>query len=399
MNAPARRPHGWPSAKRLHETYDAIALVLQGGGALGSYQAGVYQGLAEAGIHPSWVAGISIGALNAAVIAGNPPGQRVEQLDRFWRTICRQPFFPPTPVAQFRDYLARLPPPFMVGLESLEATRAILEGQNGFFTPRLPLALLANDPEAASLYDTTPLKKTLEEFVDFDRLNSGEMRVSVGAVNVANGNFAYFDTDDRRLEPEHIIASGALPPGFAAVMIDGDYYWDGGVVSNTPLMQVLTSRPRRHSLVFQVDLWSASGPVPRNLGEVATRQKDIQYSSRTRLVTSYMREMQDYRGMLKKMLDLIPEEKRGDEAYRKATELACDRRYNVLHLIYRNKGADSSYKDYQFGLLAMEAHWQAGLEDIERTLDHAEWFDLPPAEEPFVTHDVHRLHQHDADRA
>ncbi|QEL56830.1 patatin-like phospholipase family protein [Chromobacterium paludis] len=366
--------------------YQVVALVLQGGGALGAYQAGVYQGLAEAELHPNWVAGISIGALNAAVIAGNPPEQRAERLQQFWSTISRQPLLPPSP-HNLVD--AEWPPALQGWLNGLEAWRALIEGQNGFFVPRSPLRAPAGG--TASFYDTAPLKSTLERLVDFDRLNdSGEMRVSVGAVNVKSGNFVYFDNTRQRLRPEHFMASGALPPGFPAVEIDGEHYWDGGMVSNTPLQQVLTARPRKHSLVFQVDLWNARGALPEDLSTVALRQKDIQFSSRTRMITGYMKETQQFRQMLREVMELVPEAQRDAPAYRRAAEQACDRLFNVLHLIYQDKPCEGHYKDYQFSARAMREHWDSGLADIRSSLAHPEWLRMPQPDQPFVSHDVHR---------
>ena len=372
--------------------YEVIALVLQGGGALGSYQAGVYEGLAAANIHPNWVAGISIGALNAAIIAGNPPAKRVDQLREFWETICQHPHSPPVPVDS--AFAETWPSAMREMLDIWEASRTVMEGQQGFFTPRVfPwLALFRNTPDTASLYDTTPMRATLEKFADFERINDArQMRVSVGAVNVRNGNFAYFDNTRMTLRPEHFMASGALPPGFAAVEIDGEYYWDGGLVSNTPLYHVLTNEAHKDSLVFQVDLWSAQGAAPTDLIEVAIRQKDIQYSSRTRMITEYMESTQKYRRMLQELMALVPEANRDNAWYRRAEKASCDRRFNVIHLIYKDKGeSHSHYMDYDFSPLAMHNHWHTGLNDIHHTLAHPEWLDLPPADKPFVTHDMHR---------
>jgi NTE family protein len=376
-----------------HEAYAIRALVLQGGGALGSYQAGVYQGLAEGGIHPNWIAGISIGALNAAVIAGNPPETRVAQLRAFWEYICAQPWLPGLPLDLLTEAAPLWPEPIRVWFDGLNAARALVEGQRGFFTPRGIADLWARgeDPGRASYYDTAPLKATLERFVDFDRINRPkEMRVSVGAVNVRTGNFAYFDNTRMTLRAEHFMASGALPPGFPAVEIDGEYYWDGGLVSNTPLQEVLTAQPRRDALIFQVDLWSARGKLPHNLLDVAERQKDIQYSSRTRAITDYMREQQNYRRMLSEVMALVPPSKRDDPWYRRAADHACDARRNVIQLIYRDKTFEGSAKDYQFGVLTMHEHWSSGLDDIRDTLKHPHWLAMPGAERPFVTHDVHR---------
>jgi NTE family protein len=371
--------------------YPIIALVLQGGGALGSYQAGVYQGLAEAGIHPNWVAGISIGALNAAVIAGNPPEHRIQRLRAFWEFICRQPWWPPTlPVLPPESFA--LPDAWRFVVDSVEATRAMLEGQNGFFVPRpwYAHALPSHTPNTASFYDTRPLRATLERFADFDRINqSGEMRVSVGAVNVRNGNLVYFDNTQRKLAPEHFMASGALPPGFPAVEIDGEFYWDGGLVSNTPLQYVIVTPPPRDSLIFQIDLWSAVGEAPRDLLQVAVRHKDIQYSSRTRMITTALRLQNMFRHLLHDLMELVPEAQRDSTAYRRAEQLAHAARRNVIHLIYRDKPYESYSKDYQFGMLTMHEHWASGLSDMQATLQHREWLDKPGDEQPFVTHDVH----------
>ena len=349
-----------PSGAQLAARYPVRALVLQGGGALGAYQAGVYQGLADAHFHPNWVAGISIGALNAAIIAGNPPGQRAAQLRAFWETICRQPWWPALTAPPLPGGPGHLPAAWRPWLDWLDSTRALLQGQNGFFVPRPwnALHLLPGDPQSASYYDTRPLRATLEHFADFERINdAAQMRVCVGAVNVRSGNFVYFDNTEHRLRPEHFMASGALPPGFPAVEIDGEFYWDGGLVSNTPLQQVLTAHPRRDALIFQVDLWSARGALPRDLLQVAERQKDIQFSSRTRMVTSTLHAEEDLRRVLHEALARLPESERQGSWYERAAARACGARRNIIHLIYRDKPFESYAKDFQFGLLKMNEHW------------------------------------------
>ncbi len=370
--------------------YHVVALLLQGGGALGSYQPGVYQGLAEAELHPNWVAGISIGALNAAIIAGNPPNKRVDQLRRFWETICQPPLLPATPLNQLDT--SRWPDPLQHMLAGWEAWRSMLEGQNGFYRPRLPWALQqASKPSEISFYDTSPLKQTLEQLADFDRINdSRQMRVSVGAVNVRSGNFVYFDNTRQKLRPEHFIASGALPPGFPAVEIDGEFYWDGGVVSNTPLSQLISKENRHNTLAFQVDLWSARGNLPGNMKQVAMRQKDIQYSSRTRMVTDVLRQELQYRELLSELMTLVPESEHGSPAYLAARHAANCQRLNVVHLIYQDKIYDDHYKDYQFGLQTMRQHWHSGYQDIRNSLRRPGWLNMPSAEQPFVSHDIHR---------
>ncbi|GAB3626781.1 membrane protein [Pandoraea terrae] len=372
--------------------YETVALVLQGGGALGAYQAGVFAGLHEAGITPNWLAGISIGALNTAIIAGNAPERRVEQLDAFWRTICQPAVFPPMPAAWEAAMLGG-PESGRVAYSAWQAWRAMTEGQKGFFTPRFPppLPTAMGDPAHASFYDTSAMRATLEKFVDFDRINAREMRVSIGAVNVHTGNFVYFDNTRDTLRAEHFMASGALPPGFPAVEIDGHYYWDGGLVSNTPLSEVLGTSPRRDTLAFQVDLWSARGPLPDNLNDVAGRQKDIQFSSRTRLVTDHLQRAQHYRRVLREVLERVPADLRKHDPWCHAAEqIACSKRYNVIQMIYRNKEYEGHYKDFQFSLPTMLDHWASGYDDVCRTLAHPDWLELPTDESGFVTHDIHR---------
>jgi NTE family protein len=373
--------------------YDEIALVLQGGGALGSYQAGVYAGLAEAGVHPTWISGISIGALNTAIIAGNAPEDRVKALQGFWDTICQ----PEDAMGFGGSWMLR-----SMGLAAearkwasvWAATRAISEGQRGFFAPRSPLPLPGlgqRAPDQVSYYNTAALADTLGQYADFDRINDGGVRVSVGAVNVRNGNLIYFDNTQMRLRPEHFIASGALPPGFPAVEIDGEYYWDGGLVSNTPLTEVVRDCQHKDTLVFQVDLWSARGRLPSDLLDVAERAKDIQYSSRTRAITNMMAVNQRHTRAIKELLEHIPEAVRRNNPYfEHALKAADGGAINVIHLIYENKFFEGHYKDYEFSFDTMTEHWDSGLEDIRRSFAHRDWFAIPDHDLGFVTHDVHR---------
>lgn len=401
MSQKIRNTYKDPCQKIDTSKYQKVALVLQGGGALGSYQAGVYEGLVEAGIQPNWIAGISIGALNTAIIAGNAPEKRVNALKEFWNTICTPALFPsmnhPFLLGSFfEDFVRQLDDHTRGHLNAFEACRTMIEGQTGFFIPRFPLPLPGFNsfsPNKVSYYDTSMLKATLERLADFDRINSKEMEVSLGAVNIRTGNFTYFDNRKTKLFPEHFMASGALPPGFPAVEIDGEFYWDGGLISNTPLAEILEHNGEHNSLIFQVDLWSARGNLPTNFYDIEERTKDIQYSSRTRFVTNMMEEKHRNALLIKELLDLIPDNKRDNEWYQKAECVAKEGLINVIHLIYKNKIYDGHYKDYEFSMSTMKEHWESGLNDIRHSTTHKSWFDLPSVEQGFITHDVHRKQQ------
>ncbi|HEX4511722.1 MAG TPA: patatin-like phospholipase family protein, partial [Burkholderiaceae bacterium] len=393
-------------------SFDTIALVLQGGGALGAYQAGVMEGLAEAGIEPDWVAGISIGAINGAIIAGNAPEHRMERLRAFWETVS-QPGFWPAANPWLEHALEPVDDWRRQAWNGLSAWRALVEGQRGFFTPRPVAAYFGPpSPSTASFYDTAPLKATLERLVDFDRINAGETRLTVSAVDVATGNFEVFDNRHgrwrKRIRAEHVMASGALPPGFPAVGIedpapltgqrdDGKaratrYYWDGGLVSNTPLSQILDDTPHRDTLAFQVDVWSARGNVPTNVVDAQERMKDIQYSSRTRMVTDTQAVEQRERRLLRELLERIPPAVRDhDPVCRAAAQQATGRSVCVVQLVYQEKRWDGLAKDYEFGAVTMRSHWASGLADIERTLAHPHWLARPEGVDRFATHDIHRF--------
>ena len=379
--------------------YKQIALIFQGGGALGAYQAGVYEGIAHAHIEPHWVAGISIGAINAALVAGNAPENRVERLHEFWDTVCRPPSFSASAAAAAINMMKGGLEPFQESIKqtvsqafgSYAATMAILEGQNNFFYPR-PFAPGYGNPSEVSFYDTAPLKSTLERLVDFDRINHKDaIRLSLGATNVGSGNFVFFDNRHMQIGPEHVMASGALPPGFPAVEIDGEYYWDGGCVSNTPLLYIMTETNHLDTLVFQVDLWSALGKLPTNIFEVSERQKDIQYSSRTRAITDAVRNIHRMRQLLLDTIDRIPESvRKADPFFAKMAELAMGSHFNVIQLIHKNKTNEGQYKDAEFSAESMQCHWSAGLTDINETLADPTCLDMPSEGENFVTYDVHR---------
>jgi len=348
--------------------------LLQGGGALGSYQAGVYQALAEANLHPDWVAGISIGAINSALIAGNAPEKRVERLREFWEAITTPPFGVPTLQSMEikNETVHRL-------VNQVRAFGTLLGGAPGFFTPHLSPPFL-NPPgsaEALSYYDVAPLKVTLERLVDFDRINAGKMRFSVGAVNVRTGNFVYFDSTTHHIGPAHVMASGSLPPGFPATEIDGQHYWDGGIVSNTPLEWVLNSRPRQDTLAFQVDLWNARGELPRDLNEADLRQKEIRFSSRTRAGTNQFKKTQRLRRAFVQLLKQLPAGLRNEPHTQLLAQEADKHVFNIIHMIYRAKRYEGTSKDYEFSRRTMEEHWQAGHNDAVRTLRHPEVLQRP----------------------
>jgi NTE family protein len=380
------KPRAAAAERRL--PFERIALVLQGGGALGAYQAGVYEALSEAGIHPNWIASMSIGAINAAIIAGNPPHSRVDRLREFWTQVTADaPWSGRTPgIDLARGDASRQ------WLNQLSAGLAMTSGATGFFSARTvpPWLQPAGTIEATSWYDTRDLKGTLERLIDFDRLNAGAIRFSAGAVNVRTGNFAYFDTTTHTICAEHVMASGALPPGFPAVEIDGEHYWDGGLVSNTPLQWVVYAEPRRDTLAFQIDLWSAQGEFPRNMFEVVTRDKEIRYSSRTRAGTDQFKHLQRLRYALAGLLEKLPENlKSSPEAQLLAS--AADRTvYNIVHLIYRTRSYESHSKDYEFSRLSMEEHWRAGYHDARRTLHHSEILERPADCSGVFTFDLHR---------
>jgi NTE family protein len=376
-----------PKTSRVRPNFERIALLLQGGGALGSYQAGVYEALAEADLHPHWVAGISIGAINSALIAGNRPKERVARLREFWETITQGPFG--------LTYLA--PPEIKNDLvhqfvNQGRALGALLWGAPGFFQPRVPPPVFVpvSSPGNLSYYDISPLKSLLGRLVDFDRLNKDGTRLSVGATNVRTGNLTVFDTIDKRIGPEHIIASGSLPPGFPATEIDGEYFWDGGVVSNTPLQWVLDASPRLDTLAFQVDLWSARGDLPRDMIEVDTRLKDIRYSSRTRLGTDQFRKMQSLRRATAKLIAQLPDELRQTPECKLLAAEADSKVYNIVHLIYRARIYEGASKDYEFSRRTMEEHWKAGYSDMQRTLAYPEVLERPDSMDGVFTFDLKR---------
>ena len=365
--------------------FEQVVLVLQGGGALGSYQAGVYQALAEHDLHPDWVAGISIGAINSALIAGNPPEKRVERLREFWETVTESAlgalYFKSLEIQN--DYTRQ-------ALNQAWAANILMFGVPNFFVPRMPPPALwpSSDAGKASYYDNSPLHVTLNRLVDFKLINTGAMRFSVGAVNIGSGNFAYFDSTKQTIRAEHILASGSLPPGFPATMVDGEYYWDGGLVSNTPLQWVFDSRPRLDRLVFQVDLWNARGLVPKDLVGVEVRQKEIVYSSRTRAATDQYKFTQKLRIAAANLIKKLPEELRNSEDAKLLASEANDKVCNIVHLIYRARAYEGVAKDFEFSRRTMEEHWKSGYDNAMQTLAEPGVMELPDRTEGVKIFDV-----------
>jgi NTE family protein len=346
--------------------HDHTVLVLQGGGALGAYQAGVYEGLAECGAVPDWVAGVSIGAINAALIAGNPPERRVARLREFWDRVSAQlPFIPPASMDSMRPLF-----------DQMSTASAFVFGVPGFFSPRMVPPFLALDGSigALSFYDTQPLKATLEELVDFKLINRDNgVRLSLGAVDLRTGNSEYFDSRTRQIRAEHVLASGALPPGFPPVQIDKQLYWDGGIVSNTPLWYVLDEDPNMNALIFQVDVFSARGEAPKNLAEVQERAKDIQYASKTRFNTTRVKEIEALRGALRRVLDKLPEALRDDPDVKTLAAVSKPKAISLVHFINRHHPRATSFKDAEFSRATVTDLWQGGLDDVRRSQADPQW--------------------------
>ena len=342
---------------------ESVALVLQGGGALGSFQAGIYEALAEAEVPIDWVAGISIGAINAALIAGNPPERRIERLAEFWETVTSGlPSFPLMwPGDRMREMLNEISAGYVMGM-----------GVPGFFSPRPwpPTLAFPGTPEALSFYDTTPMIETLNKLVDWELLNHGPTRLSVGAVEIESGNFAYFDTTETRIDHRHIMASGALPPGFAPVEIDGKYWWDGGLVSNTPLSHVLDHQ-QTDMLVFQVDLFSAHAELPRTMTDVLAREKEIRFSSRTRAVSDQLLAVRKRREVVNRVLAKLPPAMRDDPDVVELTAIAKEKAVALVQLIYRANAWEGGSRDYEFSERTKNDHWQAGRDAVAETIGHA----------------------------
>lgn len=352
-----------------------IALVLQGGGALGAYQAGVYQGLSEAGIEPDWVIGTSIGAINAALIAGNKPSQRVARLQEFWDRMRSPTGFGDAWLSALSGIIANF--------------GTVTRGVPGFFQPN-PLALFGlHYPagiEQAAYYTTAPLKETLAELVDFDCLNGKQVRLTVGAVNALSGEMKYFDSRDMVLDVAHVMASGALPPAFPAVMVDGEPYWDGGIYSNTPIEVVFDDRPRRDGLIFSVNMWRPVGPAPETLWQVMGRQKDIQYSSRGLSHVARQQQLHRLRHVIRELTQRLTPEQAQDPAVQELAAYGCGTTMHLVRLLAPRLDNEDHTKDIDFTAAGINARWQAGYDYVKQVIAAKPWENSGGALDGVVIH-------------
>ena len=362
-------------AKRPQEQRQVV-LVFQGGGALGAYQAGAYQALHESGIEPDWIIGTSIGAINASLIAGNEPDNRVERLEEFWRRMRRKEFW------GLSNW------PGLVDTTSYWST--VLGGIPGFFEPN-PLAFLgAHYPlgrDNAGFYSTAPLEKTLTELVDFALVKRCMPRLTIGAAHVRSSQIRYFDSRETAISVRHVMASGALPPAFPAVRIDGELYWDGGILSNTPTEAIFDDNPRRNSLIFAVHMWNPMGVEPETIWEVLHRQKDIQYSSRVANHIAKQRQVHKLRHVVSELVKFIPAEKRNHPVVKDLAEYGCRTQMHVVELLAPRLDNENHTKDIDFSPTGIRLRWEAGYADTIRALQRSPWDDACDPLEGVILHE------------
>ena len=340
-----------------------VVLVLQGGGALGSYQAGVYQALHEAGIEPDWIIGTSIGAINAGLIAGNAPEDRLPRLLEFWKRMEQRPVW-------------SFPGAFAGFNEKLSYWSTVANGIPGFFKPNALAHAGADYPlgaDRAGYYSTEPLEQTLGELVDFDLVNRCTPRLTVGAAHVRTSQMRYFDSRNSELGVRHIMASGALPPAFPAVRIDGELYWDGGILSNTPTEAVFDDNPRRNSLIFAVHMWNPAGAEPTTMAEVLNRHKDVQYSSRIASHIARQQQAHRLRHVINQLAARIPEAERNTEAVKELAGYGCPTRMHVVRLLAPQLDRENHTKDIDFSRSGIMQRWDAGYTHTRAVLDRAPW--------------------------
>jgi NTE family protein len=355
-----------------------IVLVLQGGGALGAYQVGAYQALHDTGVEPDWVIGTSIGAINAGLIAGNAPENRIERLQEFWSRMQHSPWI---------ELMGAWPlvGPFATNLAT------IAHGIPAFFSPN-PAAFLGLQvplgAESAGYYDTSPLARTLSELVDFERINERETRLTVGAANVRTGEMRYFDSRDMDLNVRHVMASGALPPAFPAVRIEDDLYWDGGILSNTPVEAVFDDNPRKDSIIFAVHIWNPQGPEPDTIWQIMSRQKDIQYASRAVSHIARQKQIHRLRHVIAELMRRLPEGEQKTRAVRDLAGYGCLTRMHVVRLLAPPLDGEDHTKDIDFSPSGIRKRWEAGYADTKRVLEAAPWSGEFDPVEGFILHEA-----------
>ena len=361
--------------------HDYLALCLQGGGAMGAYQVGVIEALQESGYEPDWYVGTSIGAINSAIAAGNAPTERVEQLKAFWDAIS-------TPTTIDESLLPN--DTFSRRLHHYYSSQmALMFGQPGFFTPRWLTPMLFDCcNKSLSYYDTSMLRDTLKRFVDFDRINAGESRLSVGAVEVASGKITYFDSEKERIGPEHIMASGALPPGFPSVEVNGKHYWDGGLSSNSPIDHVLSDHRPRSLLCFMVHLFDSYGLDPQSMDDVEKRKKDIEYSSRFEKIVELHHEVHSLRYIIHQLATELPEEKKKNEFVQKCLNNGWNKTVSLVRFLYAGDMDDLSSKDYEFSKKSVKEHIHAGYEDGKSGVKQSPWKEPISKDVGIAIHDM-----------
>jgi NTE family protein len=351
-------------ALQTHKIPGRVVLVLQGGGALGAYQVGVYEALHDAGIEPEWVIGTSIGAINGALIAGNKPEHRMERLLSFWEQIEQKPL------------AGGVFDAFGMG-NMLANMTTVMQGVPSFFTPN-PKALRGNSAalgvENAAHYSTEPLRQTLAELVDFTQVNDARTtRLTVGAVNVTSGVMKYFDSTQTHIESNHVMASGALPPAFGAIRIDGEPYWDGGIYSNTPIEAVLDDNPRRDSLIFAVNVWHQTGDEPQTIQQVMARQKDIQFGSRADSHIEKQKQIHRLRHVIRELRNELPAAKMANARIKELASWGCGTTMHVAHLVAPRLEREDQFKDIDFTPAGVSARRKAGYADTLRMIEAAPW--------------------------
>ncbi len=352
----------------IKQTYDRIACIFQGGGALGAYQVGAFQAIHERGYDPNFLAGVSIGSINSSIIAGNPRKKQIEKLLEFWSTITPSLFA--ENLGQFHDF------DFTHHLRNqMGAMHSILFGLDGFFKPRVfpPTPLTHDTPDKLSYYDTSELRKTLERLIDFDRINDKKVTLCLGAVNVVNGEMEFFNNQMTTITPDHILASCALPPGFPAIKIGENYYWDGGIYANTPLVTVLDALPELDTLCFMVDCFSLQGTLPKTMDQLEERQKDIRYASHSRRLTNVYASRKNLQTAINYLGTKLTPEAKKDPEVQKILALGHEKRFSVVHIIYQDTPYSHSFKDYNFIRTVIDLRLKTGYKNAMEVLEKPEW--------------------------